>query len=130
MPTLDSLPPELVAEVVEHIADPATLCLVARVCSSFRSPAQRYLFSSVDLLDSDRAAQFLASEARARYRTRHLGLQRAVGIPIGLQVIEQCKELEGLGVFYSKVHGGGYQWCASEHAAGESNAPLSSRNEG
>lgn len=124
MAPIDSLPPELLAEVFSSFPPEnhrEALLHCSLVCRGWRELAQEALFGTVEL-DGERDQRWLASPALPRYSTRHLNLnhEEGTGLLLGLKVLRRCPGLVSLHVGVVDGDGdGGHEWCHCANAQGE-----------
>ncbi|KAL8277294.1 hypothetical protein RQP46_010247 [Phenoliferia psychrophenolica] len=124
MATIDSLAPELLDDILEHLLtewEQPDLYAASIVCRRWQDPAQRVLFQNVVLPNKSMANAWLQSPARPRYRARSLAMGHWGDSPLSMEILAACPDLRSLCLDY-KSEDGGYEWCSSAHV--EAHAPL------
>ncbi|KAL8281290.1 hypothetical protein RQP46_006324 [Phenoliferia psychrophenolica] len=116
MATIDSLAPELLHEILEHVPLYSDLLSASLICRRWREPAQRALFQTVSFSSNGSEVRrrktrlWLDSPARPRYRTQSLdfGWIRTQSSLLS-EVLEATPNLESLE--FGPVEGVGLDWC-------------------
>ncbi|KAL8277295.1 hypothetical protein RQP46_010248 [Phenoliferia psychrophenolica] len=125
MATIDSLPPELLCKIMEHIFSEWqtwNLCDASLVCQKWREPAQRVLLRNVVPALSGSAEVWLQSEGRYRVESLSILWEWFEG-SLPMKLLRACPNLRSLWL-NGDYDDGGYEWCTSVHAEDDECAPA------